>query len=131
VRKRLAGLDLLAKQRLDIDEGIYAHEWSDRTAACLEWAADLSSRRPRVIDATFVESSRREAFVHAAIGWGVPVILLVVHATPELIRERLAARRGPIRRRLTVYEPCRGRRSIGCCVAAVGSTRAAASRHAQ
>jgi aminoglycoside phosphotransferase family enzyme/predicted kinase len=94
VRKRLAGLDPLAKQRPDLDEGIYTREWSDRTyAACLERAGDVCKAGGRaLIDATFVDKRRREAFVHAAIAWGVPVILMVVHAPPELIRERLAAR---------------------------------------
>lgn len=94
VRKRLAGLDPLDKQRPDLDEGIYTREWSDRTyAACLERAGDVCKAGGRaLIDATFVDSRRREQFVQAAIAWGVPVILLVVHAPPELIRERLAAR---------------------------------------
>jgi aminoglycoside phosphotransferase family enzyme/predicted kinase len=112
VRKRLAGLDPLAKQRPDIDEGIYTGEWSERTyAACLERAADVCRAGGRaLVDATFVESHRREKFVEAAIAWGVPVILLVVHAPSELIRERLAARTGdPSDADWSVYEALRAK----------------------
>jgi aminoglycoside phosphotransferase family enzyme/predicted kinase len=112
VRKRLAGLDPLAKQRPDIDEGIYTGEWSERTyAACLERAADVCRAGGRaLVDATFVESHRREKFVEAAIAWGVPVILLVVHAPSELIRERLAARTSdPSDADWSVYEALRAK----------------------
>jgi aminoglycoside phosphotransferase family enzyme/predicted kinase len=112
VRKRLAGLDPLSKQRPDIDEGIYTREWSDRTyAACLERAGDVCRAGGRaLIDATFVDNRRRVAFVEAAIAWGVPVILLVVHAPPELIRERLAARSGdPSDADWSVYEALRAK----------------------
>ncbi|KIG14073.1 hypothetical protein DB30_07260 [Enhygromyxa salina] len=79
-----------------INQGIYTSEWSDRTyAACLERAAEVCLAGGRaLVDATFVEAGRREAFVQAAIGWGVPVHLLVLNAPAELIRERLAARTG-------------------------------------
>ncbi len=112
VRKRLAGLDPLAKQRPDLDEGIYTSEWSDRTyAACLERAADVVEAGGRaLVDATFVDGRRRAAFVRAAIEWGVPVVLLVVHAPPELIRERLAARTGdPSDADWSVYEALRAK----------------------
>lgn len=94
VRKRLAGLDPLSKQRGDIDAGIYTREWSDRTyEACLQRAGDVCKAGGRaLVDATFVDGRRRRAFVEAAIEWGVPVLLLVVTAPSELIRERLAAR---------------------------------------
>jgi aminoglycoside phosphotransferase family enzyme/predicted kinase len=112
VRKRLAGLDPLAKQQPDIDEGIYTSEWSDRTyAACLDRAADVCRAGGRaLVDATFGENGRREKFVQAAIAWGVPVILLVVHAPPELVRERLAARSGdPSDADWSVYEALRAK----------------------
>ena len=112
VRKRLAGLDPLSKQRPDLDEGIYTREWSDRTyAACLGRAEDVCSAGGRaLVDATFVDGRRRAAFVEAAISWGVPVILLVVHAPPELIRQRLAARTGdPSDADWGVYEALRAK----------------------
>jgi aminoglycoside phosphotransferase family enzyme/predicted kinase len=112
VRKRLAGLDPLVKQRPDIDQGIYTSEWSDRTyAACLGRAGDVCRAGGRaLVDATFVDKRRREEFVHAAIAWGVPVILLVVHAPPELIRERLAARtQDPSDADWSVYEALRAK----------------------
>ncbi|PRQ03036.1 Zeta toxin [Enhygromyxa salina] len=96
VRKRLAGINPFTSQRGDLDEGIYTREWSDKTyAACLERAAEVCLGGGRaLVDATFVDGSRREAFVNAAIAWGVPVHMLVVSARPELIKERLAARKG-------------------------------------
>jgi aminoglycoside phosphotransferase family enzyme/predicted kinase len=112
VRKRLAGLDPLSKQRPDLDEGIYTREWSERTyAACLERAGDVCRAGGRaLIDATFVDNRRRVAFVEAAVAWGVPVILMVVHAPPELIRERLAARTGdPSDADWGVYEALRAK----------------------
>jgi predicted kinase len=112
VRKRLAGLDPLSKQRPDLDDGIYTGEWSDRTyAACLARAADVCGAGGRaLVDATFVDGRRRAAFVEAAIEWGVPVVLLVVHAPAELIRERLAARTGdPSDADWAVYEALRAK----------------------
>jgi predicted kinase len=48
--------------------------------------------------------------VEAAIAWGVPVILLVVHAPSELIRERLAARTSdPSDADWSVYEALRAK----------------------
>lgn len=96
VRKRLAGINPFSSQRGEVDQGIYTREWSDRTyAACLERAAEVCLAGGRaLVDATFIKAERREAFVHTAIGWGVPVHMLIVSAPPDLIRERLAARSG-------------------------------------
>lgn len=112
VRKRLAGIDPLASGRSEVGEGIYTHEWSDRTyAACLARAADVCLAGGRaLVDATFIEHERREAFVQAAIAWGVPTQLLVVSAPAELIRERLAAREGdPSDADWQVYQAARAR----------------------
>src|SRR5690606_3633840 len=112
LRKRLAGLDPLASGRSEVGEGIYTPEWSDRTyAACLARAADVCQAGGRaLVDATFVDGERREAFVEAAIAWGVPTQLLVVSAPPELIRERLAARENdPSDADWQVYQAARAR----------------------
>ena len=96
VRKRLAGLNPFSSQRGEVDGGLYTKEWSDRTyAATLERAGEVCRAGGRaLVDATFVDGERRKAFVEAAIAWGVPVHMLVVCAPPELVRERLAARKG-------------------------------------
>lgn len=112
IRKRLAGLDPLTSGRSEVGEGIYTAEWSDRTyQACLARAAEVCQAGGRaVVDATFIDRARREMFVHAAISWGVPTHLLVVHAPPELIRQRLAERRGdPSDATWEVYEAARAK----------------------
>ena len=118
VRKRLAGLNPFAPAPADADggskvgEGLYTPEWSDKTyAACLDRAAQVCRAGGRaLIDATFVDGHRRAAFVEAARTWGVPVHLLVVHAPPTVIRERLAARKGdPSDADWEVYEALRQR----------------------
>lgn len=112
IRKRLAGIDPLASGRSEVGEGIYSAEWSDRTYdACLARAAEVCQAGGRaLVDATFIDRERREAFVSAAIEWGVPTHLLVVSAPPALIRERLAARRGdPSDATWEVYEAARAR----------------------
>ncbi len=112
VRKRLAGLDPLASGQSKLGEGIYSKEWSDRTyAACLERAAEVCLTGGRaLVDATFVDASRRKAFVEAAIAWGVPTHMLVVSAPPDLVRQRLAARRNdPSDATWDVYEAARAR----------------------
>ena len=107
VRKRLAGLNPFSPHASEVDQGLYTSDWSEKTyAACLSRAADVCCAGGRaMIDATFVDAARREAFVHAAVAWGVPVLMLVAHAPRELIRERLAARKGdPSDATFTVYE---------------------------
>jgi uncharacterized protein len=112
IRKRLAGLNPLASGRTSVGEGLYTREWSDKTyAACLERAAEVCLAGGRaLVDATFIDGRRREAFVEAAIAWGVPTHMLVVNAAPELVRERLAARRNdPSDATWEVYESARAR----------------------
>ena len=116
VRKRLAGLDPLADHHGEIGEGLYTKAWSDRTyTACLERAAEICTAGGRaLVDASFTDGERREAFVSAAIAWGVPVHLLVVSAPPEIVHERLRARekapqRDPSDATVAVYEAARTR----------------------
>jgi predicted kinase len=112
LRKRLAGLDPLASGRSEVDGGIYTKEWSDRTyAACLQRAGDVCMAGGRaLVDATFIDGRRRADFVEAAVGWGVPVHLLITDAPPELVRERLAARTGdPSDADWNVYQAARER----------------------
>jgi aminoglycoside phosphotransferase family enzyme/predicted kinase len=91
VRKELAGG---AAGR----EDIYTPEWTERTyAECLRRAEGLLWEGKRVlVDATFREEERRRTFLEAATRLGVPGLLLVCRARPEVVRERLAARRGDV-----------------------------------
>jgi predicted kinase len=92
VRKELAGLR--AEERGD--PAIYSPEWTDRTyAECLRRAEERLLEGKRVIvDATFVEESRRRTFLDAAVRLGVPTAILACKAHPGVIRARLAARAG-------------------------------------
>ncbi len=75
---------------------IYTPDWTERTyAECLRRAEALLFEGRRVIvDATFREDRRRERFLTAAKDLGVPGLLLVCEAPPEVVRQRLAARKG-------------------------------------
>jgi aminoglycoside phosphotransferase family enzyme/predicted kinase len=79
-------------------ENIYTPEWAERTyAECLRRAEGLLWEGKRVlVDATFREEAPRAAFLGAATRLGVPGLLLACRAGPEVVRERLAARRGDV-----------------------------------
>jgi aminoglycoside phosphotransferase family enzyme/predicted kinase len=86
---------------------LYSPEWLERTyAECLRRAEGLLFQGRRVIvDATFREDRRRHQFLTAAKGLGVPGLLLVCEAPPEVVRGRLAARTGdPSDADWTVYQ---------------------------
>jgi predicted kinase len=95
VRKELAGLSTGDEARSPFGEGIYTEEWNERTyAACLRRAKDLLFEGRRVlVDASFRQEKWRRAFLEAATTWGVPVVLFLCRAEPELVKERLAGRR--------------------------------------
>jgi aminoglycoside phosphotransferase family enzyme/predicted kinase len=96
VRKELAGIPAGAPARAAEQSGIYTPEWTDRTyAECLQRAeARLFEGERVIVDATFIDERRREAFFDAALHWGVPVLFLLCEADPATIRARLEARRG-------------------------------------
>jgi predicted kinase len=48
------------------------------------------------VDATFLEERRRRVFFDAARGLGVPGLFLICDAPPDVVRSRLAARRGDV-----------------------------------
>jgi uncharacterized protein len=112
VRKQLAGIDPLTHARSGVDEGLYSPAWTDQTyAACLARAGEICEAGGRaLVDATFLEHHRRERFVAAAIAWGVPTLLLLTSAPPELVRSRLASRDDdPSDATWTIYEAARDR----------------------
>jgi aminoglycoside phosphotransferase family enzyme/predicted kinase len=92
VRKELAGVS----SQTPMGGAIYTPEWNDRTyAECLRRAdALLFEGRRVIVDATFRQDSRRRAFVDLARRRCVPAALFVCEASPEVVRDRLAARTG-------------------------------------
>jgi aminoglycoside phosphotransferase family enzyme/predicted kinase len=95
VRKELAGVTEKEQGPSAFGEGIYAAEWNERTyAECLHRAERLLFEGKRVlVDANFRKEAWRRAFLEAATRWGVPGILLLCHAEPEVVQDRLTSRR--------------------------------------
>lgn len=98
VRKELAGIRPESNSAGALDAGLYAPAWTDRTyAECLARAESLVFSGERVlVDATFLEERRRRVFFDAARGLGVPGLFLICDAPPDVVRSRLAARRGDV-----------------------------------
>ena len=96
VRKELAGLASDRPSPTDARPELYSPEWNERTyAECLRQAESLLFEGKRVlVDATFREEQQRLEFLHAAVRWGVPAVLLLTRAEPETIHQRLASRKG-------------------------------------
>jgi aminoglycoside phosphotransferase family enzyme/predicted kinase len=96
VRKELAGIDPDTPAPSAFGTGLYTRAWDDRTyAACLERAHSLLLEGGRVIvDASFRDAARRRAFSDAATACGVRSLFLVCSADPNVVRDRLASRRG-------------------------------------
>jgi predicted kinase len=91
IRKELAGVPPTLKA-----DGCYTPEWTMRTyAECLNRAADiLRDGRRVIVDASLADEGHREEFLDMAVRLGVPAVLLICHTDPEIVRERLHARRG-------------------------------------
>jgi len=96
VRKELAGRIGQDAPSAAFGQGLYTDDWNERTyAECLRRAEQLLFEGRRVIiDATFRAESRRRAFLDAARRWGVTGCLILCQADPDVIRDRLAGRRG-------------------------------------
>lgn len=92
VRKELA--ENVGVLRPSSTSAIYTPEWTARTyAKCLRRAEKLLFAGQRVlVDATFREERWRQAFLAAAVRWGVPAVLLLCRADPAVARERLEHR---------------------------------------
>jgi len=93
-RKSLAGLAALADSQSPLDGGLYSNSMSERTFEYLaEVAGDLIRAGENVIvDATFIERSRRDEFIALAGSLGTVARILYCDASIEVMRERLAAR---------------------------------------
>jgi aminoglycoside phosphotransferase family enzyme/predicted kinase len=95
-RKELAGVAGRGQTPPQLRETLYTQEWNERTyAECLRRAEQLLFEGRRVlVDATFREEQQRQAFLAAAVRWGVPGVLLLCEAEPGTVRRRLETRRG-------------------------------------
>jgi aminoglycoside phosphotransferase family enzyme/predicted kinase len=95
VRKGLAGLPGGEVTAAPFEAGIYSPGWSDRTyAECGRRAEALLFEGRRVlVDASFRTEAGRRAFLELGTRWGVPALLLVCRAEPEVVRGRLERRR--------------------------------------
>jgi uncharacterized protein len=91
IRKELAGVPV-GEQAV----GCYTAEWTERTyQECLRRAVDILRDGERVIvDASFSHEGHREQFIEAAFKLGVPAVMFMCRADPEIVHERLQARRG-------------------------------------
>jgi aminoglycoside phosphotransferase family enzyme/predicted kinase len=77
-------------------EDIYAPQWSERTyTECKRRIeAVLFEGGRALVDANFRQEGRRRDFLELARTWGVPALLLVCQASPEVVRGRLERRQG-------------------------------------
>lgn len=96
VRKELALGGATNAERLLTPAAIYTDSWTERTyQQCLDQTLAALHRGERVIvDATFSRECQRLKFLDAAERLGIPVLLVICRAEPEVIHERLDARSG-------------------------------------
>ena len=96
VRKELAGIPELSPGGAAVRSGIYSDSWTRRTyTECVNRTMALLQQGERVlVDGTFSCEEHRLQFLDAANRVAVPFLLLNCQADSQLIRQRLAARRG-------------------------------------
>ncbi len=95
VRKELAGA---RGGPARFGEGIYTAEWNDRTYAEVARQAEVGLLEGGriLVDAAFGQELRRQAFLDLAGRLHVPVFFFHCQADPDLVRQRLAGRRGDV-----------------------------------
>ncbi len=93
-RKRLFGLDALARSGAPESAGIYTACATARTYETLaQYAGNIAGAGfPALVDATFVARSRRDTCRALAHDLGVPFAIVSVTAPPAVLRARIAAR---------------------------------------
>jgi aminoglycoside phosphotransferase family enzyme/predicted kinase len=93
-RKRLHGLEALARSGSAPGAGLYTHEADRMTYGRLTALADeaLAAGYPVVVDAAFLKRAWREMFRELARQHGVPFVLVACAAPEEALRERVARR---------------------------------------
>jgi aminoglycoside phosphotransferase family enzyme/predicted kinase len=95
VRKRLHGLEPLARTHAELGAGLYDAEATERTYAALATAARdiVRAGYPSIVDAAFLAASRRRDFRDLAREEGVPFAIVDCVAPPEVLRARVAERK--------------------------------------
>jgi predicted kinase len=98
VRKELAGIAASENAASAWQSGIYSSEWTRRTyEECLRRAGELLFEGKRVaVDASFASEEWRSQFLEMARRLAIPAVLFVCEAPDEIVRPRLAQRRGDI-----------------------------------
>jgi uncharacterized protein len=98
IRKELAQNAGLDPTSSTFGQGIYAPAWTGKTyGECLRQAEQLLFEGKRVlVDATFGNDGNRQTFLEAAKRLGVPSVLLLCRADTDVVRARLAKRRGDV-----------------------------------
>jgi aminoglycoside phosphotransferase family enzyme/predicted kinase len=93
-RKRLAGVDPLAKTGSGLQDGIYSPEFSVRTYERLATlaASVLAAGFPALVDATFLKRFERERFRALAERLQVPLVILQLTADEATCRQRVRSR---------------------------------------
>ena len=93
-RKRLAGLTADAASDSAVDAGLYSAGMTERTYARLAELAEriIGAGFIAVVDATFLEASRRQAFVALAERLALPMAILDCDAPVALLEQRVRQR---------------------------------------
>jgi uncharacterized protein len=96
VRKTLVAIEQFAGDRAIFDKEMYSPEWTERTyAECRRRCERLLFEGQRVIvDASFRQEQHRRAFLDTALSSAVPAVFLLCRAEADIVRQRLAQRRG-------------------------------------
>jgi len=93
-RKRLAGLDALARSGNEIGGGLYTQEAGRRTYAHLGGLSErlLEAGWPVMVDAAFLERGQRDLFRKIAQQHEIPFHILDIQIDHATLRERIALR---------------------------------------
>ena len=93
-RKRLAGLEALARSGSGINEGLYTQEASRQTYTHLAHLAEvlLDAGWPVIIDAAFLARWQRDLFRDIAQRRGIRFQILDIQADPATLRNRISKR---------------------------------------
>jgi len=93
-RKRMHGLDALARSGSALGSALYAEETSDATYSRLRDIAGgiAEAGYPAIVDAACLQRGQRDLFRDLARQLHVPFIVVSVQADPAVLRERVARR---------------------------------------
>ncbi len=93
-RKRLFGLAALARSGSALDAGLYTRDASDATYRRLAALAEgvVRAGYPVIVDATFVERERRDAFRRLAARHRIPFAIIDFQASREVLADRVRRR---------------------------------------